>query len=180
LDHWTESLSWGWKFQGEHASLIVEFRNSKDWKRGQLTYDPKSKKYRLTAVDTKGKERIFEGDYKRGYLNLDFTDADTGETLRWRMNSAGEGLRFVYSVQRRPKGSTIFTPLYQVEAGKVGESLAGSSQERECVVTGGRGTIPVTYQGKTYYVCCSGCRDAFNENPEKILREYAERKKKEK
>ena len=26
------------------------------------------------------------------------------------------------------------------------------------------------YKGKTYYVCCSGCRDAFNENPEKFLK----------
>jgi hypothetical protein len=179
-ENWSETLTWGWRFQGGPPSLIGEFRGAKDWNRAQLTYDPPSKKYRLVTTDSGGKQRFFEGEYKRGFLTLDSTEAASGETLRIRMNSAGEGLRFVYSLQRRPKGSTIFTPVYQVEAGKVGESLAGGTPERECVVTGGRGTIPVTYQGKTYYVCCSGCRDAFNENPEKILKEYAERKKKEK
>jgi len=34
----------------------------------------------------------------------------------------------------------------------------------------------VSYQGKTYFVCCSGCRDAFNENPEKFVK-AAEKKK---
>jgi YHS domain-containing protein len=30
--------------------------------------------------------------------------------------------------------------------------------------------------GMTYYVCCTGCRDAFNENPSKIIAEYKARK----
>jgi YHS domain-containing protein len=33
----------------------------------------------------------------------------------------------------------------------------------------------VQYKGKTYYVCCTGCRDAFLDDPEGILEEYAER-----
>jgi hypothetical protein len=48
----------------------------------------------------------------------------------------------------------------------------------ECVVTGGLGTIQVTFKGQSYYVCCTGCRDAFNDDPESILAAYAERKKK--
>jgi YHS domain-containing protein len=44
-----------------------------------------------------------------------------------------------------------------------------------CVVTGGKGTIPIAYKGQTYYVCCSGCKQAFDENPEKILAEYRAR-----
>jgi len=35
---------------------------------------------------------------------------------------------------------------------------------------GGLGTIEVTHAGKSYYVCCTGCRDYFNENPEKFLK----------
>jgi YHS domain-containing protein len=37
--------------------------------------------------------------------------------------------------------------------------------------------MQVSYMGQTYYVCCSGCRDAFNENPAKIIAEYKARKK---
>jgi YHS domain-containing protein len=46
------------------------------------------------------------------------------------------------------------------------------------VITGGLGTIAVSYNGKTYYVCCTGCRDEFNQNPAKAIKEYEERKKK--
>jgi YHS domain-containing protein len=46
-----------------------------------------------------------------------------------------------------------------------------------CIVTEGRGTIAVSNKGKTYHVCCSGCRDLFNESPEAILAEAAERQK---
>jgi YHS domain-containing protein len=31
--------------------------------------------------------------------------------------------------------------------------------------------------GKTYYVCCSGCRDEFNANPQKYI-DAAEKAKK--
>ena len=36
---------------------------------------------------------------------------------------------------------------------------------------------PSRTSGQTYYVCCTGCRDAFNENPEKIMKEFFARKK---
>ena len=58
-------------------------------------------------------------------------------------------------------------------------AVAGSSGP-ECVVTGGLGTISVNYKGKTYYVCCTGCRDEFKDNPEKYIKEYEEKKAKEK
>jgi YHS domain-containing protein len=44
------------------------------------------------------------------------------------------------------------------------------------VVTGGAGTIPVTHKGKTYYVCCTGCRDAFNDDPEGTIAAYEKQK----
>ena len=58
-----------------------------------------------------------------------------------------------------------------------GVAFAAGESGPVCIVTEGRGTIPVSYKGKTYYVCCSGCKDLFNENPEAILAEAAEREK---
>ena len=46
------------------------------------------------------------------------------------------------------------------------------------IVSGGTGTIKVMYKGMTYFVCCTGCRDAFLDDPEKYIREAAEKKKK--
>jgi YHS domain-containing protein len=60
----------------------------------------------------------------------------------------------------------------------LGESLAASGKKNECIVTGGTGTIAVTFMGETFYVCCSGCRDAFNEEPAKYVAAFKEKKKK--
>ena len=47
------------------------------------------------------------------------------------------------------------------------------------MVSGGLGKIKISYKGETYYVCCTGCQEAFKDDPEKYLKEYAERKAKE-
>jgi len=179
-ENWSEKASWSWKFKGDDISLVVDFKDSKDFGKGELRYLADKKKYELKVNDKKGNPMTFVGDLKKGYLTLDHLDSKSGDTQRLTVNSAAGGVRFVYTLQRKPKGSTLYTKLYQVDFNKEGESLAGGAKEKECIVTGGRGTIAVSYMGKTYYVCCTGCRDAFLENPEKILKEYEERKKKEK
>ena len=71
--------------------------------------------------------------------------------------------------------------VYQVGATKEGVPFAGRGDTSpECVVSGGKGTIAVSYKGKTYYVCCSGCRDEFKDNPEKYIKEYEARQAREK
>ena len=61
--------------------------------------------------------------------------------------------------------------------GEVGYTREGTklAEERsdgpECIVTGGKGTMSLTYKGQTYWFCCTGCRDAFKEDPEAILAE---------
>ena len=35
--------------------------------------------------------------------------------------------------------------------------------------------IKVSYMGKDYYVCCSGCRTAFNDEPEKFIKDLQKR-----
>ena len=36
----------------------------------------------------------------------------------------------------------------------------------------------VSYKGRDYWVCCSGCKAAFEEDPEKWIARAAERDKK--
>ena len=50
--------------------------------------------------------------------------------------------------------------------------------EPECLVTGGVGTMPFQYKGKTYYDCCTGCKDLFNEDPDFYIAEYEAKLKK--
>ena len=87
--------------------------------------------------------------------------------------------RITYRLETRPESGTAFTRKYLVGLTKEGETFADSGRsERECIVSGGTGTIPVTYEGKTYYVCCSGCRDEFKANPAKYVKEWEAKRKK--
>ena len=33
--------------------------------------------------------------------------------------------------------------------------------------------MTLSYQGRTFPICCTGCRDEFNESPEKYLKKAA-------
>ena len=69
-----------------------------------------------------------------------------------------------------------FRRQYEIGMTRAGERLAnGNTGERQCIVTGGLGTISVTHAGKTYYVCCEGCKQAFESDPEGTLTAYRER-----
>ena len=71
----------------------------------------------------------------------------------------------------------MFAKEFKVEATRDGVSLGGKESKNICVVSGGKGTMQVSYKGETFYVCCSGCADAFKENPEKYVKEFKAKKK---
>lgn len=175
---WAERVNWSWRFKGEDCWLQMEVEKGKYFKRADLRYLPAKELYQLTAVATDGQTLIYEGKLKDEILVLDRVEPGTKETQRLRMNMAGDGARFIYRLERKRPGRTIFAKEYKVECSKEGESLSGGGKKNECIVTGGVGTIAISYKGTTYYVCCSGCRDAFQEDPEKYVREYNLRKKK--
>lgn len=69
-----------------------------------------------------------------------------------------------------------YVRIAQVGYTREGSEFGKGTAYRECIVTGGHGTIAVRHQGETYYVCCSGCRDYFQDNPQTVLAEYQERR----
>ncbi|MFN9042374.1 MAG: hypothetical protein ACK5YO_39160, partial [Planctomyces sp.] len=52
--------------------------------------------------------------------------------------------------------------------------------ERTCIISEGLGTTEVTWKGRSYWVCCSGCKAAFDEDPETWIARAAERAKEQK
>ncbi len=174
---WKETVKWGWRFKGKDVCLTLGFENGKFLKGGQLRYLMDRKVYQLTALDKDGKKQVYDGTLKKGRLILERKDPETKETQQIKMNLAGGGIRFIYTVSHKPANRTLFTDDFQVACTKIGESFGAKAKKIECVVSGGLGTIPVTYKGVTYYVCCSGCRDAFHEEPEKYIKEYEAKKK---
>jgi YHS domain-containing protein len=180
---WDESVSWGWKFgkEDKDVALSITFKDGKYFKSGVLRYilvKPDKYQYQLTVKDADDKELVFLGDLdKENNLVMERKDEDKKITQQLTMSSAAQGDRFLYSTKNKKEGSTIYTKDFEVNCTREGVTLGPKEKKNECVVSGGKGTIAVTYKGETFYVCCTGCRDAFNDNPEKYIKEYKARKK---
>jgi YHS domain-containing protein len=174
--HWTETIDWEWQFKGDNAWLAVRFDKGKYFSKGELHFRPAEDTYEL-KVETADKQALtFSGPLKEKQLTLERTDEGKKETQRL-IFSLLHSNRIVYRYEVKPEGKTFYNKVYQVGATKEGVPFANVGvPERECVVSGGTGTITVTYNGKTYYVCCTGCRDEFRENPEKYIKEYEKRR----
>jgi hypothetical protein len=177
---WSETVKWNWRFKGDDCWLQVEFDGGKLFRSADIRYLLDRKKYQLTATPAEGKDKlVFDGTLKDEKLVFERADPKTKEVQRIRMNTAAEGIRFIYIADRRDEGGTIWRTDAMVQSTKIGESLAKKEKKGpECVVSGGLGTMTVSYMGETFYVCCSGCKDAFNENPKKYVDEFKAAKKK--
>jgi hypothetical protein len=174
---WKETADWSWRFKGKDAWITVAFPQSRHLKNGEVRYLPDKRKYQLTAKDKDDKKLVFEGELKNARLILQRKDDDAGETQQVILNTAAGGIRFVLAYSTKAPNRTFFTKQYQVSFTKEGEAFAGGGGKKvECIVTGGLGTIPVSYMGTTYYVCCSGCRDAFNDDPAYYVKAFLKKK----
>lgn len=178
---WEEKISWGWKFKGDDCWMVVNFKGGKFLESAEVKYSPEKKKYQLVGTPPGSKESIqFEGTFADDKLTFERLDPATKDTQRIRINLAAEGIRMIYQVDRKSAGGTIWKMEFASQQTKEGESLAKTEKGPECVVSGGRGTSAVTYMGETFYICCSGCADAFRENPKKYVDEFKAKKGKKK
>jgi YHS domain len=173
---WKESAEWAWDLKGPEPALKMKVTGGKQFTEGTLKYLPDKKKYQLTTVGADRREQVYVGEIKARKLVLTHEDAGTKDKYTIEMSTNNDGARFVYNVAVQRKGVGIARRLVEVGLSKEGVSLAGG-KKNECIVTGGLGTMTVSYNGKTYYVCCSGCRDEFNANPKKYVEEYEKSKK---
>src|SRR5208337_2604614 len=92
----------------------------------------------------------------------------------WRVMSAY--IRYTLVLDRKEPGAALFQPFVEIGLTKEGESFAAGSstvEQPRCIVTGGAATLTVSYQGQSFPICCTGCRDEFNENPEKYLKKLS-------
>jgi hypothetical protein len=174
---WTEEMTWQWQFKDREAWLAVDFAKGKYYSGGELHYLPDRDLYQLTLKTTAGTTVSFAGRLSDRRLTLERHDPATKETQRLAFRFLHPN-RFLYSYAVRPEGKTLFQGRYQVGATKEGVAFAGEDSRPQCIVSGGLGKIPVTYQGQTYYVCCGGCRTEFNSDPARYVREYQEKQAK--
>jgi len=174
---WTEKMTWEWQFKGNDAWLKVVFDKSKQFTAGELRYVPEKDAVAFT-VTTPAKEKItYTGTLQDKVLTL---DRDAGKESQRLVFTFLHANRFLYRYEVKAEGKSLFAARWKVGATKEGEPFAAGDGKPECVVSGGAGTSAVSYMGKTYYVCCSGCRAEFNENPAKYVLEFEAKKAKKK
>ena len=174
---WTETIRWQWQFKAKDAWLVAEIEKGNYFTRFELRYRPKTADFSLVATTADKQTLTYTGTLADKRLTVDRLDPKTKQTHRL-VFSLLHANRHLYTSETRAEGRTVFAKEYQVGATKQGVPFAAGETGPECIVSGGTGTMAVTYMGKTYYVCCSGCRDAFKEEPAKYVKEFEARKKK--
>ena len=136
------------------------------------------KLYQLTLTTKDDKKQVFTGplDTEKSQLTMERVDPDTKETQQVVMNTAVEGARFIFRMAHKDEGKSQYKKDFLVQATRVGVSLGAEEAKNICVVSGGLGKMQVSYMGETFWVCCSGCADAFKENPAKYVAEFKAKK----
>jgi Archaeal TRASH domain len=175
---WSEGIQAEWKFDKQDVHFAITFDKGRHFKTAELRYLPEKSQYEWTAKTPKGEMQksvgtLTTGKQKEQILIVEREVDGVTERLTLTILHAN---RFLYRFETKPKASTLWTKRYQVGATKEGEPFAVMPKGNECIVSGGRGTIAVNHGGKTYYVCCSGCKDAFLDEPQKFIDLAAKKK----
>jgi YHS domain-containing protein len=173
---WIEDADWAWKLTPDSAALEGKFTRGKYLRSLLIRPGNEPNTFVADAVLADGSMRTFTGKGE-AQKPLVLTADAPGEGLRRITISPLHDTRLVVLLEAQEPASKRYYRLGEVGYTREGVSFAVGESGPVCIVTEGRGSIAINYKGKTYYVCCSGCKDLFNENPEAILAEAAERQK---
>ncbi len=181
LKGWPETHQWAWKFAGGNpVAMTVTTEGGKVLKQGHLSFDAASKRYRLEGTDPAGKPVAFVGELDPAgqALTLDRLGPQASGKDRLVIRPNRNRIRYSMWVDHQEPGAPQFKRTIEIGLTKEGEAFAagGSASDLpKCIITGGASTMTVSYQGKSYPLCCSGCRDEFNDNPAKYVQKALSR-----
>lgn len=186
---------WDLRTSPSQPALVIKSDKSPYVKAGRLTWDTATQKFQLTTTDAGGVSRNFIGDYSEPVHEVVGSDDKLHKvfTILFDQDKAGsdgelwqlaiaqqENNRYLLEVGKRRGQAAAFNRFDTVSTQREGTSLAASDTdyaEKTCIISEGLGTTEVTYKGRSYWVCCSGCRAAFDEDPEKWIALAAQRDK---
>ncbi len=190
-----DAPNWVWDFRTERGQPALVMKSEKNLyvTEARLTFLPDRQIYQMVAHDKDGKARTlegeftspveeFEGDDRRVHrkFKLQLTEVgDAKDALKLTLNQQDNN-RYLMEVEKKKGGR--FQRIVTVGTQREGSSFALSDtdyKDKTCVISGGLGTSQVSYNGKSYWVCCSGCKAAFDEEPARWVAEF-EAKLKEK
>ena len=192
MDH--PDWAYDWVTNPKQPALRIRSNQGTYIREGRLAYLPDSEQFEFTTTDAEGTSRRFQGTFiepvrdvardekklQRTYkLQLTEPIANaTGEQWRVTFNQQ-ENHRYIFEVDRK-RGNGPFSRVDTIHTQREGTSFAISDTDygdKTCIISQGLGTISVSYQGQTFWVCCTGCQAALNEEPAKWIGKWEEKKK---
>lgn len=185
---------WDHRTNPRQPALVMTSPDGKYFTQARLTFDPPTGQFRLQTTDSQDRERTFTGTFSEPVQEIQMGDEKVHRVFKlqlveeqpqeekdqWQVVlNQQENNRYLLQLYRKRGGT--FQPFETIAAQRQGTSFALSDTdygERTCIISGGLGTISVSYQGKTYWVCCTGCRAAFEEEPARWIAEFEAKQKK--
>lgn len=187
-----DSLNWRWDFSNRgQPALYFESDEGLVVKSGSLTYLPADRSFKMEAVDADDETRTLMGNFEvephkvagddnRLHMNykllLEEETPPEGEKP-WQVTfNQQDNNRLL--VELEEKRGSMFVRFETMGIQREGTSFARSFDDygdRTCIVSQGLGVSTVSFEGMTYYVCCSGCESAFNDDPEFWIAKAMER-----
>lgn len=187
---------WAWdlKTDPKQPALKIQSEKGKYIRDGRLTFLAASQEYEFTATDGDGKKRLFRGTFSEPVQDVPGDDkkmqrtyklklvepeaAPDGEQWQLVINQQ-ENNRYILEIDRK-RGTGSFNRIDTINTQREGTSFALSDTdygEKTCIISQGLGTISVSHKGQTYWVCCSGCKAAFEDEPDKWIAKWEAMKK---
>lgn len=172
---WRQTGEFVWDFSGKVPALKYVVQGGKLSEKGIITWNADHKYMLDLSTEAGSSSRRYMGDWEKDRLILTSQPDEDGVSYRISITPLNEKRSLVLH-EKTSSGGNVFFRVAEVGYTREGTRLAipGGGQ-RECVVTGGTAQTAVTYEGKTYFVCCSGCKQAFDDDPAGIIAEFNER-----
>jgi hypothetical protein len=188
-----EAHNWFWDVKSDPAkpSIVLQIPDGQFFTEARISYSPRKSQFTMTTTDAEKTERSYVGTFDEPPQNIPSDDGKSVErTFKLAFeeqdgaDQSNEKFRYVIAQQNnnrylmeihRARGSAAFRLRDVGGTQRNGVSFAKADDDygdRTCVISGGLGTSTVTFKGKTYYVCCSGCAAAFNDDPEKWIAKF--------
>lgn len=191
-----DAPQWVWDFQSDRSQPALVFKSEKNAyvREGHLTFLPAEQKYQFAWMTPEGEKRLLKGTFTKPVQDvagedskklqrtykLTLTEPEPSDGEQWQLAIEQiENNRYVLEIDRR-RGRGAFQRIDTINTLREGTSFAISDSdygEQTCIISQGKGTSTVSYKGKSYYVCCSGCKAAFEEDPERWIAKWEARLK---
>ncbi len=194
-----DSHEWIWDLRSipQQPALVARSDKSPHLRSARLTWDTALQKFELTGTDGDDVVRKYVGDFTEPVHEVVGSDDKLHQVFRLEFNQQEsieaaddtpadlwqiafvqqENNRYLLEVSRR-RGKADFRRYDTVSTQREGTSFAKSDAtyaEKTCIISEGLGTIELTYKGQSYWVCCTGCKAAFEEDPETWIDRAAKR-----